>query len=147
MAPLIVLVATFLLLTGIDVPTPASLDPTTSLRISLAVMLLFTAAAHFNRMRDDLVRMVPPAIPRAGLVVTITGVLEIVGAIGLLIPATAPAAAIALIVLLVAMFPANVHAAQRGALSGGRRATPIGVRTALQALWIGCLAWVAWGAA
>lgn len=32
-------------------------------RLGLAAMFCFTAAAHFNSMRADLVRMVPPAIP------------------------------------------------------------------------------------
>ena len=37
-------------------------------------MLCFTAAAHFNSMRSDLVAMVPPWMPSPGLAVTITGV-------------------------------------------------------------------------
>jgi uncharacterized membrane protein len=42
------------------------------------------------------------------------------------------AAAIALSLLLEAMFPANVHAAQAKLTLGGRPATPLGLRTVLQ---------------
>ena len=63
------------------------------------------------RGAPDLVRMVPPRFPRPELLVTVTGVLEILGAIGLLIPATAKLAALCLALLLTALFPANIHAA------------------------------------
>jgi uncharacterized membrane protein len=44
--------------------------------------------------------------------VTITGLLELLGAVGLLVPATRVAAAVCLLVLMLAMFPANVYAAR-----------------------------------
>lgn len=81
----------------------------TPLRVGLAAMFLLTAGAHFIGLRDELVSMVPPALPEPGLLVTITGVLEAVGAIGLLVRRTAPAAAVGLTAMLLAMFPANVH--------------------------------------
>ena len=34
-------------------------------RVGLAVMLCVTASAHFNSLRADLIRMVPPAVPIA----------------------------------------------------------------------------------
>src|SRR5438876_193162 len=83
-------------------------------RVGLAVMFVFTAIAHFNAMRADLVKMVPPWVPAPGLMVTFTGLCEIAGAVGLLIPATRPLAAVALIVFLLAVLPANVHAARAG---------------------------------
>lgn len=83
----------------------------TPLRVGLAAMFLLTAGAHFIGMRDELIAMVPPALPEPGLLVTITGVLEALGAVGLLVRRTAPAAALGLTVLLLAMFPANVHQA------------------------------------
>jgi uncharacterized membrane protein len=81
----------------------------TPLRVGLAAMFLLTAGAHFIGMRDELVAMVPPALPEPGLLITITGILEALGAIGLLVRRTAPAAAVGLTVMLLAMFPANVH--------------------------------------
>lgn len=81
----------------------------TPLRVGLAAMFLLTAGAHFVGMRDELIAMVPPALPEPGLLVTITGILEVLGAVGLLVRRTAPAAAVGMTVMLLAMFPANVH--------------------------------------
>ncbi|MEU3600252.1 DoxX family protein [Streptomyces sp. NPDC006798] len=104
-----------------------------SLRVGLALMFLLTAFAHFQpRLRADLIGMVPPSLPRPDLLVTVTGLLEFAGAIGLLIPATAPWAALCLALLMIAMFPANVSAARRQVAQGD----PIGPRTALQILFI-----------
>ena len=71
-----------------------------------------------------------------------TGVLELIGAIGLLVPQALPAAAYGLIALLVAMFPANVHAAREGLAIAGRRAMPLVWRVPLQLFWIAALWWV-----
>ena len=49
----------------------------------------------------------------------------------------------ALAALLVALFPANIHAAREGLHIAGRRATPLILRLPLQLFWIGCLLWVA----
>jgi uncharacterized membrane protein len=114
-----------------------------STRAGLAVMFAFTGAAHFNRMRGDLIRMVPPRLPQPAALVTLTGALELGGAIGLFVPAVSRWAAIGLALLLVAMFPANIHAARSGVPLGGRRATPLVIRLPLQLVWIGLLSWVA----
>ncbi len=114
-----------------------------AVRVGLAMMFCFTAAAHFNSMRPDLVRMVPPSVPSPALMVTVTGVCEVLGAIGLLVPRLRRAAAIALIAMLVAVLPANVHAARADATIGGRPATPLIPRVALQGLFIAALWWSA----
>jgi uncharacterized membrane protein len=86
-----------------------------ALRVALAAMFVFTGVSHFHhRTRQDLVRMVPPNLPKPALLVTITGVVELIGAAGLLLPTTAPAAAYGMIALLVAMFPANILRRGRG---------------------------------
>ncbi|MFD5556601.1 DoxX family protein [Streptomyces sp. NPDC127068] len=108
-----------------------------ALRVGLAVMFVFTGLAHFHpRLRAEIVDMVPPGLPRPELLVTLTGVLELAGAVGLLIPATAPWAAICLMLLLVAMFPANLSAARRKTTLGD----PIGRRTLYQIVYVGALA-------
>ena len=57
--------------------------------VGLAVMFVMTGAAHFvPAMRRDMVAIVPPRLPAAGLLVTITGALELLGAAGLLYPPT-----------------------------------------------------------
>ncbi|MFF0448895.1 DoxX family protein [Streptomyces sp. NPDC004609] len=134
MEPLIALVVGFLAarLTGLaGVEALDAWQP--ALRVGLALMFLFTGFAHFHpKFRVDLIGMVPPNLPRPDLLVSLTGVLELAGAIGLLIPVTAPWAAGGLILLLIAMFPANVSAARRGVAQGD----PLGPRTALQAVFI-----------
>ena len=112
----------------------------TALRVALAAMFVFTGVSHFHRRaRPDLVRMVPPNLPKPALLVTITGVLELIAATGLLIPSVAEASAYGLIALLVVMFPANLYAARAGLVIAGRRATPIVWRAPLQLFWIGSL--------
>ncbi|MCC3763253.1 DoxX family protein [Glycomyces sp. TRM65418] len=136
--PVITLTAATLLARLIGFLGVDALDWQTSLRIGLAAMFLLTGTVHFApAFRDDMTKMVPPNLPRPAALVALTGVLEIAGAVGLLIPATATAAALCLALLLIAMFPANVSAARRGIPLAGRPATPLGIRTAEQILFIG----------
>ena len=53
------------------------------LRFALAAMFLLTSSAHWGAKRADLIRMVPSAFPRPDIWVTLTGIAEIAGAIGL----------------------------------------------------------------
>lgn len=82
-----------------------------SVRGGLAAMFTVTGLSHFSGLREDFVAMVPPVLPFPELLVTLTGILELLGAAGLLYRRTAPWAAAGLGCLLVAMFPANVYAA------------------------------------
>jgi uncharacterized membrane protein len=142
MAPLIVLIVVTLLARSIGQAGVAHLrDWAASTRVGLAAMFCFTAAAHFNSMRPDMVAMVPPSVPNPEFLVTFTGICEILGAIGLLVPRTRRLAAVALIVFLLAVLPANIHAAQAGVTLRGAPATPIVPRVALQALFIALLWW------
>ncbi len=85
----------------------------TAVAIGLALMFVVTGIAHFvNPLRRDLIAIVPPRLPTPGLLVTATGVLELLGAAGLLYPPTRAAAAVALGVMMLAMFPANVYASR-----------------------------------
>jgi uncharacterized membrane protein len=146
-APLVVQLAAWVAfyLAGRLGAVPGAATPVGALRLALAVMFAFTALAHFlPRTRPALVRMVPPALPAPGLLVTLTGLLELAGAAGLLVPALVRPAALALAALLVALFPANVHADRAGVEIAGRRATPLRVRLPMQIFWIAGLVWVAW---
>ena len=109
-----------------------------------AIYLLAASGRLIPRVRQDLERMVPPSLRRPDLLVAGTGALELLGGVGLLVPATAPAAAICLGLLTLAMTPANVSAARRGILFGGSPATPVGRRLAEQALYLAALAAVVW---
>ena len=114
------------------------------LRAALAVMFFLTAYAHWGKRRPDLIKMVPPLFPRPDVLVTLTGVLEISGAIGLLVPSTARAACICLVLLLIALFPANIHAGRQQGSIVGKRVLNWPVRGLIQLVFIGTLAAAAW---
>ncbi|WP_028479830.1 DoxX family protein [Nocardia sp. CNY236] len=132
MAPLIVLVTTAAItrligwLAGVD-PLDSWAGATAA---GLAAMFVVTASAHFLQpRRGALIAMVPARLPSPSALVTLTGVLELVGAVGLLVPATAALAAAGLIALLVVMFPANIRAARAGR---GITTMPLPLRAAVQ---------------
>jgi uncharacterized membrane protein len=115
MQPIIALVAVTLIVHAVGMTRVEGLRPwPVALRCGLAVMFVMTGTAHFVGMRADLIRMVPPGLPRPDLLVSLTALLELAGAVGLLIRRTAPLAAACLSLLLVVLFPANVYAAQHG---------------------------------
>ncbi|MFD9416030.1 DoxX family membrane protein [Streptomyces goshikiensis] len=126
MEPLLTLIA----VTGVLLLARAR--PATALRGGLAAMYTLTGAAHFVGMRDEIVAMVPPALPAPELLVTLTGIAELACALGLLWPRTTRVAAAVLSVLLIAMFPANVHAAAGDVAWWDR----LGPRTALQCVFL-----------
>lgn len=137
MLPLIVLATSFVafLLAGRLGVRPAR-DWITALRWALAIMFLLTASAHWGTRRPDLVAMVPGAFPNPELLVTLTGLAEIAGAVGLLVPRLAPYAATGLALLLLAVFPANVHAAQAGLTLAGQPVPGVAARAAIQVVFL-----------
>lgn len=145
MAPTVVLLVSLLILRGLGaLGLGAFAAWQDDAAYALALMFLFTASAHFTRTREDLVRMVPAQLPFPRQIVTLTGICEGLGAIGLLIPATRAVAAVALLLLLVAMFPANVNAALRRLPLRGRPPTPLWLRVPMQLLFIGFACWAWW---
>jgi uncharacterized membrane protein len=81
------------------------------LRVVLpAVLFLCTGSQHFFSPAA-FTNIVPPQFGHADVLVAISGAAEIAGGVGLLIPATRNAAGIGLIVLLVAVWPANWYMA------------------------------------
>jgi uncharacterized membrane protein len=112
MAPLLFLLLTTALVRVIGHVSRPGLKPwPVAIRWGLAVMFTVTGISHFAGMRDALIAMVPPWLPSAAALVTITGVLELLGAAGLLVRPTRIWAAIGLGLMLIVMFPANVHLA------------------------------------
>jgi uncharacterized membrane protein len=138
MVPFIALTGGFVVLRLIGLAGADALDAwQPALRGALALMFVFTGVPHFlPAWRRDFVAMIPSAFPRPALLVTLTGVLELAGAAGLLLPPVAPYAAIGLALLMIAMFPANVSAARRGLTLAGKPVTHLPARTALQVLFI-----------
>lgn len=138
MAPFYVLLAgtaAFLVLGALTGRSPATSWPT-ALRLGLAAMFVVTGASHFVGLRADLIAIVPPALPAPGLLVTLTGLLELAGAAGLVWRRTAAWSAAGLAALLVALFPANVYAALANVPLGGEPPTPLALRTLLQVVFV-----------
>jgi uncharacterized membrane protein len=104
-----------------------------SILCALTVMFCFTGIAHFGPTRTEIEKMMW------------TGILEILGALGILIPETRFVAGICLIAFLVAVFPANIHAARTGATVAGRSVTSLWIRTPLQAVLVILVAWTCFG--
>lgn len=104
------------------------------LRIIVALPLFVSAVLlHFFRT-DASASIIPPVFPARHLLVLITGVLEILGAIGLFLPLFRRPAALWTAIMMVAVFPANVYAA--GQMIGGLQMPGVPVRLALQIVYI-----------
>jgi uncharacterized membrane protein len=110
-------------------------------RIGLAAMFMFTATSHFSPLKYDMAAMIPPPLTGALWVIYITGILELAGAIGLMLTRWRTWAAWGLMSLLVAMLPANVYAALSGVTLQGNPAAALWWRVPLQLFWIGMLWW------
>ena len=113
-------------------------------RIALTLLAVFFIAAGLNHFLHPTfyVRIVPPWLPAHALLVQISGVCEILGGIGVLIPSLRRYAAIGLIALLIAVFPANVQMAQHPELYADIGGAPLFyIRLPLQ---IVIIAWVWW---
>ncbi|UOQ52550.1 DoxX family protein [Hymenobacter cellulosivorans] len=78
---------------------------------AMAAMLLFTGAGHFA-FTQGMMQMLPSFVPARKAVVWLTGVLEMVAAIALLVPALRPTTGWLLIGFFVLILPANIHAAR-----------------------------------
>ena len=90
----------------------ASLD-TAQPRVTLPLMLIaaiFIVGGVLHLVKPAYyVRIMPPWLPAPMALVLISGVFEILGGVGVLVPATRVAAGWGLIALLTAIFPANVQ--------------------------------------
>ena len=78
--------------------------------ISLTVLLFFTGTAHFYKTQE-MSMMLPDYISYKIEIIYITGVLELLGAIGILVPKIQRFTGICLILMFVGFLPANIYAA------------------------------------
>jgi uncharacterized membrane protein len=87
-------------------------------------------------------RIVPPGLGDAEMLVRVSGVAEVAGGVGVLLPRTRRLAGFGLIALLAAVFPANLHMARNPAKFGKIPAWALYARLPLQPLMM----WWAWRA-
>jgi uncharacterized membrane protein len=92
-------------------------------RISLSVLLIFTGTANFYKTQE-IAMMLPDYLSYKSEIIHMTGVLELLGAIGILIPRVRRLAGICLILMFVGFLPANVHAAFKYVDFGGHAYGP-----------------------
>lgn len=114
----------------------------TILRYVLAFLMINAGAAHFLKPKIFL-RIVPNYLPAPLALVYISGFFEVLFGVGLLIPKIQSIAAWGLILLFIAVFPANVHMAIHK-IPFGEKPTPeylLWLRLPLQLVLI---AWAAW---
>lgn len=79
-------------------------------RLLLAAVFVFAGMMHFV-IPASYAAIMPPWLPWHRGLVYLSGVLEIAGGVGLLIPRTRRAAGIGLVLLLIAVWPANLQMA------------------------------------
>ncbi len=115
------------------------------LRIALALFFAFAGLNHFVSPAPYLA-IVPPVLPWPLALVYLSGAAEIAGALGVLLTTTRKFAALGLIVLLIAVFPANIYAAFHGMQVGGRAIAPwlLWARLPLQAVLIAWVYFACW---
>ena len=81
-----------------------------ALRSLLALIMVGAGVAHFA-MPEGFERIVPAFLPAPHALVLVSGVFEILGGVGLLVPRSRRFASYGLIALFVAVFPANLNMA------------------------------------
>ena len=111
---------------------------------AMAVGFLMTGVMHFTTT-ERFLGMMPPWLPQHLELVYLSGVFEIVGALGLLFRSTRRVAAYGLAALLIAVSPANLHLAMSG---GHVEGLPTGawyywLRIPFQVVFIAWALWVA----
>ncbi len=87
-------------------------------RFLLAALFLFAGLNHFRNPQPYLAIM-PPMLPFPRELVALSGVFEMAGGAGILLPRTRKIAAWGLVALLVAVFPANIYSAFHGMTLNG----------------------------
>lgn len=115
-----------------------------ALRLLLALFYFVAGVLHL-RSPGGFVAITPDWVPWPEAVVALTGVAEIAGAIGLMIPRLRVAAGIGLALYALCVFPANINHAVNGIVLGGTQLSwwYHGPRLMLQpvliwlALWVG----------
>ena len=117
-------------------------DPTKSRASAKAIAGLFVTAGilHFTHTRYYL-KIVPPYLPAPRELVYVSGVAEIAGGVGVLVPRLRRPAGWGLLALLVAVFPANLYHALNPEQTTGDAVPPavLWARLPFQAVF---MAWV-----
>ena len=108
---LLLLLVSYLILTLVGRWVPRfKIAPSRRARVGLSLFFTFTAIPHFIST-EQMAAMIPPFIPYRIELVYVTGVLELLGAIGIWIPRLERLTGFLLILMLICLLPANIYAA------------------------------------
>ena len=120
------------------------LRPRIALGVGTLAVLPLLASGTLHLLRPAVyVALIPPPFPKENWFAMLTGLPELLGAAGLLLPATRRPAAVCLAVFLIAIFPANVYVA--GRTIAGLPMPGVAVRTAMQAAYLLLVLAAGWG--
>ena len=134
----LVLVGPYLVLTVLGRLAPRlRLARATRGKVGLSLLFLVTGSGHFLSA-GAMAEMLPPFVPARLAIIYVTGVLELLGAIGIWVPRLERLTGFCLIALLVGVLPSNVYAALARVEYGGHASGPLYllVRVPFQALVI-----------
>lgn len=118
---------------------PAGLAKRVSL-ILIGIFFVGVGVAHFTHA-DYFVGIMPPYLPWHLELVYLSGVFEILGGVGVLIGRTRTLAAIGLVALLFAVYPANIHMAMNPELFPDVEPVALYLRLPMQFVLMGWLWW------
>lgn len=93
-------------------------------RVGLTLFFFFTAIGHFLRS-EEMAMMLPPVVPYRVELIYLTGVFELLGAIGVWIPRLTRLTGLLLIIMLIGILPANIYSALKRVDFGGHGAGPL----------------------
>jgi uncharacterized membrane protein len=112
------------------------------LRVLVALPLLVSGIAHLT-MTAAIAQIIPPVFPGRPLLVILSGVAELAGAAGLFFRRRERSASLGIALLMVAVFPANIHVA--GQTVHGLYMPAVPVRLLMQLMYILLVLAAGWG--
>src|SRR5688572_8473532 len=96
----------------------------TRARIGLSLFFLFTGIGHFIRT-EPMAAMLPPSVPYRVELIYLTGLFELLGAAGVWVPKLMKITGACLILMMLAVLPANIYSAFNHVEFGGHEYGPI----------------------
>ena len=122
---LLLLVGPYLILTLAGNLVPAlRISRVNRAKVGLSLFFIFTTIGHFIRS-EEMATMLPPTVPYRVELIYLTGIFELLGAIGVWIPRLTRLTGLLLIIMLIGILPANIYSAIERVDFGGHQAGPL----------------------
>ncbi|MCI0697438.1 DoxX family protein [candidate division KSB1 bacterium] len=97
--------------------------PATRARVGLSFFFIFTALGHFIKT-EEMAAMLPAFVPNRVAIIIVTGILELLAAIGVWIPRLKRITGLCIILMLIGFLPANIYSAINRVDFGGHGSGP-----------------------